>query len=336
MYSRKKRPTLQDIADKVGTTKMTVSRYLRSPELVSNDLGIKIAKAKEDLGYVTNRAPDILSRAKSNAIGILVPSLTNQVFDQVIRGIEEVTEAAGYQTMLAHYGYNQATEESRIETLLSYNVDGIVLSESNHSEKAIKMIEATGVPVVEIMDSSSPALQQAVGIDNSLASQEITERFIKQGRTKLVYFAARMDDRTKQRMLGYELALKNAGLTPIVISSPSVSSYSLGAHFLNQSLELHPGFDGIICTNDDLAVGALFECQRLGINVPKDISIAGFHGLEISQVVTPRIASVITPRYSMGKIAAEQLISRIQKPEQPFEKVIDLDFDIAESESIAD
>lgn len=81
-------------------TKMTVSRFLRNPEQVSEALRVKIARELDSLNYIPNRAPDILSNATSHAIGVLLP-LTNQVFAQVIRGIESVTDKYGYQTMLA-------------------------------------------------------------------------------------------------------------------------------------------------------------------------------------------------------------------------------------------
>ena len=127
MSNKKKRPTLQDVANLVGVTKMTVSRCLRDSSQVSEALRDKINAAVDELGYIPNRAPDILSNAKSNAIGVLVPSLTNQVFAEVIRGIEQVTAPAGYQTMIAHYGYSAELEEQSIASLLSYNVDAIIL-----------------------------------------------------------------------------------------------------------------------------------------------------------------------------------------------------------------
>ena len=104
--TRKRRPTLQDIADLTGVTKMTVSRYLRDPSAVAEGTRERIAAAVEELGYIPNRAPDMLSNATSKAIGILIPSLSNQVFSAVIHGIEAVTRPAGYQTLLAHYGYS--------------------------------------------------------------------------------------------------------------------------------------------------------------------------------------------------------------------------------------
>ena len=82
---KKKRPVLQDVADRVGVTKMTVSRFLRNPEQVSVALRGKIAAALDELGYIPNRAPDILSNATSRAVGVLLPSLTNQVFAEIGR-----------------------------------------------------------------------------------------------------------------------------------------------------------------------------------------------------------------------------------------------------------
>ncbi len=335
MTTKKQRPTLQSIADQVGVTKMTVSRFLRDPEKVSEPVGKKIAQAVEESGYVPNRAPDILSKAKSYSIGVLVPSLTNQVFSETLRGIEAVIEPKGYQAMLAHYGYSKNTEEKRIETLLSYNVDGMILSESYHTERSKKMLKAAGIPVIEIMDSASPPLQQAVGFNNTKASASITNLMISKGRKKIVYLAARMDERTKQKILGYEQAMEKAGLEPLVVGTKEASSYSVGSELTRIAIEKYPDIDGIYCTNDDLAIGALFEGVRQGINIPKDISVVGFHGHNITSVVSPTLATVITPREEIGKIAAENLLYRLKNPTEPIQnKIIELDTKIFLGESL--
>lgn len=92
----------------------------------------KIASAIEQLGYIPNKAPDMLCNAKIYAIGVVLPSLTNQIFADVLKGIETITDAKGYQTMMAHTGYNQDKEETRLRSLLSYNIDGIILTERAH------------------------------------------------------------------------------------------------------------------------------------------------------------------------------------------------------------
>ncbi|AAU37849.1 MULTISPECIES: gluconate operon transcriptional repressor GntR [Basfia] len=331
--TKHKRPTLQDIANHLGITKMTISRYLRNPASVAEETGKRIAKAIEEFGYIPNRAPDILSNAKSRAIGVLVPSLTNQVFADVIKGIEEITDEAGYQTMLAHYGYSEKKEEQRIESLLSYNVDGIILSENSHSERTKKMLQVANIPVIEIMDTSEIGIQQVIGFDNIAAAQAMVETMIKRGYKKIVYFSARLDKRTQLKMQGYQQAMKKYQLSPRIIATKEHSSFTHGAELLHQALKQYPDIDGIFCTNDDLAIGALFECQRLGIKVPKQIAIAGFHGHDVGQSITPQLATVITPRLQIGRIAAQELLARLQNiPAQS--SIINLGYQIHLGESI--
>jgi LacI family gluconate utilization system Gnt-I transcriptional repressor len=333
MTSKGKRPTLQDVADQVGITKMTVSRYLKNPEQVSESLHERIQAALDELGYIPNRVPDILSKSKSYAIGVLVPSLTNQVFAEVIRGIESVTETAGYQTMLAHYGYSQSVEEARIATLLGYNVDGLILSESVHTERVRKMIKTAGIPVVEMMDSVTPALEQSIGFDNEAATFAMTDLMIKRGRKQIVYFAAHMDLRTRLKIRGYEKAMRAHDLEPHSVQTEAADSFSCGASLLDQALAQWPNVDGIFCTNDDLAIGALYACQRKGLSIPDHLAIAGFHGSDISKAMVPKLASVITPREQMGQQAAEQLLKRL-KGEPIDQKVISLPFSLELGETL--
>lgn len=334
MSPKPRRPTLQDVADRIGVTKMTVSRYLRDPEQVAPHTRGLLAEAIEALGYIPNRAPDLLSNAKSRAIGVLLPSLTNQVFAEVLKGIESVTEPQGYQTMLAHYGYRAEQEQERIASLLSYHVDGLILSESQHTSRTLKMLQTAGVPVVEIMDSRSPAIDQAVGFDNTAASAAMVEMMIARGHRRIIYLAARMDVRTRLKMEGYAQAMTRHGLTTGQVVTDAASSFSLGAELLEQALVRYPDLDGIICTNDDLAIGALFECQRRGIPVPGRIGIAGFHGHDIGQAMVPRLASVITPRQAIGEQAARRLLDRLQGRPATAETVLDLGFRLEPGESL--
>ncbi|MDU6411463.1 MAG: gluconate operon transcriptional repressor GntR [Yersiniaceae bacterium] len=330
---KKKRPVLQDVADRVGVTKMTVSRFLRNPDQVSGALQAKISAALDELGYIPNRAPDILSNAKSRAIGVLLPSLTNQVFAEVLRGIESVTDAHGYQTMLAHYGYHQQREEQRLTSLLSYNIDGLILSERQHTLRTLKMIEVAGIPVVELMDCVSPCLDLAVGFNNFEAARQMTQQIIGRGHRHVVYFGARQDERTLIKYQGYEQAMRESGLQPASVMTTRSSSYSAGGELLRQAQQQYPKIDSIFCTNDDLAVGAVFECQRQGLRIPQDMAVAGFHGHDIGQSMEPRLASVLTPREKMGQIGAERLLARL-RGENVTPRMIDVGFTLSPGGSI--
>lgn len=324
---KNRRPTLQDIADRVGATKMTVSRCLRTPDTVSENLRNHIFAVAEELGYIPNRGPNILSKSTSRAIGVLLPSLTNQVFADVIKGIESVTEPANYHLMLSHYGYSQEMEESSLAALLSYNVDGVILSESRHTDRTRRMLETTGIPVAEIMDSRSAPFQQAIGFDNVEAAYDMVSEMIRRGHRHVLYLAVRLDARTLQRQEGYQRAMAEHGLKPETLHTMSRSSYSVGANLMAQVLAEYPQTDGLFCTNDDIAVGAYFECLRRDISVPDQMAIAGFHGHDVGQVMSPQLASVVTPREAVGARAARELLQRIHGQSME-EAVIDLGYRI--------
>ncbi|SIQ96642.1 transcriptional regulator, LacI family [Aeromonas sp. RU39B] len=331
--NRKRRPTLQDIAELVGVTKMTVSRYLRDPASVAEATRLRIAEAVESLGYIPNRAPDILSNATSRAIGILLPSLSNQVFAAVVQGIESVTRPAGYQTLLAHYGYSPEREEEQIASLLSYHVDGLILSDSQHTERTRKMIATAGIPVVETMDFPSDPIDMVVGMDHRAAARGMTNLLLARGRTRTVYLGARLDVRTRLRMEGYYDAMQAAGLEGRHLLTGNSSTFTLGGELLEQALERWPDLDGLFCTNDDLAVGAIMRAQARGIAVPQQIAIAGSNSLNIGRAISPRLASIVTPREAIGREAATLLLARLggQPIDQP---VRDLGFTLFEGESL--
>ncbi len=149
---RNHRISLQDIATLAGVTKMTVSRYIRSPKKVAKETGERIAKIMEEINYIPNRAPGMLLNAQSYTLGILIPSFQNQLFADILAGIESVTSEHNYQTLIANYNYDRDSEEESVINLLSYNIDGIILSEKYHTIRTVKFLRSATIPVVELMD----------------------------------------------------------------------------------------------------------------------------------------------------------------------------------------
>ncbi len=150
------------------------------------------------------------------------------------------------------------------------------------------------------MDSQSPCLDIAVGFDNFEAARQMTTAIIARGYRHIAYLGARLDERTiiKDKDTNRRCWI---GLVPYSVMVEQSSSYSSGIELIRQARREYPQLDGVFCTNDDLAVGAAFECQRLGLKVPDDMAIAGFHGHDIGQVMSDRLASVLTPRAGTGQ-----------------------------------
>lgn len=305
------RMTLQDIANLAGLNKMTVSRYLRDPGQVSLRSRELIAKVMEENNYIPNRAPEILLNARSKTIGVLIPSFRNQIFADVLAGIESVTSAYHYQTLIANYEYDSQREEREVLNMLSYNIDGLILTSNQHSDRMVQYVRASGIPVAELMDFGGQQLDIQVGFDNEKAAWDMTNAFLESGKRAVAFFGSMDDPRDLSRFHGTALALAAHGLKAYHMAPRTISSVALGRQMFLQMQQSRPDIDAIFCTNDDLAVGVLLACQSQGIAVPKNMAIAGFHGLEIGRARLQKIASVITPRYDIGKTASEILIARL-------------------------
>ncbi|KXF83438.1 substrate-binding domain-containing protein [Enterovibrio coralii] len=331
--NKKARSTLQDVADKVGVTKMTVSRYMRNPESVAKKTREKIAEAIEEIGYIENRAPAMLSKSSSKAIGILLPSLSNQIFASFVQGIETVTKAHGYETLLAHFSYDANEEEHKIASLLAYQVDGLILTETNHTKKTRQMIKNAGIPVVETMELPEKPIDMAVGMDHVHASYKVVKDMIASGKSSIAYFGARLDTRTRLRMEGYDKAMLEAGLTPKHVLTEEHSSFSLANQLLSHALEQHPDLDGVFCTNDDIAIGTLLCAQQRGIKIPEQLAVVGYNALDIGQTISPRLTSVDTPRFQIGEKSAEILLQRL-RGEDVEEMIVDMGFKVTDGESV--
>ncbi|MGE6302035.1 LacI family DNA-binding transcriptional regulator [Serratia liquefaciens] len=306
---KNQRVTLQDIALLAGVTKMTVSRYLRTPEKVAAETAEKIAQVMKEVNFTDG---DEARSTQKPRIGVLIPSFNNQIFADLLAGIESITLEQGYQTLVVNYDYSRQREEEHIVQLLAYPIAGLILTDSEHTLRAEKYLTAAKIPVAQVMDLEGPEGRIAVGFDNFQAGYDMTEALLASGKRQVVYFGAMSDARDTKRFQGYCRAMEKQGLTPRQITPHRVSSVTVGSDMLTMARQLYPDLDGILCTNDDLAVGVLQECLRLGLRVPQDIALSGFHGLDIGKATTPGIASVITPRFDIGKVATEILLKRIK------------------------
>jgi len=318
------RITLDDIATLAGVTKMTVSRYLRTPEKVKTETAEKIASVIAEIGYVADSENVSATKQNPPRIGVLIPSFNNQIFADLLAGIESVTSAHGYQTLVVNYDYNAQREEEQIATVLAFNIKGLILTESVHTVRAEKYLNAANIPVGEVMGLTEARGRINVGFDNYRAGYDMTAMLLASGKQRVIYFGSMSDRRDEQRYAGYRDAVEAAGLPAGRIVPNKVSSVSIGTGMMTLARQLYPEMDAILCTNDDLAVGVLQECQAARIAVPQAMAIAGFHGLEIGQATTPRLASVITPRFEMGKVATEIILKKINQ--QPTIEQVDLHY----------
>jgi LacI family gluconate utilization system Gnt-I transcriptional repressor len=322
--------TLQDVARHLGVSAITVSRALKTPQRVSEALRARIMCAVSELGYRPNHAARSLASARSDSVLVLVPSLTNEVFVDTLSGIHEVLIPRGYQALIGNTHYSPQEEEKQLGVFLGHNPDGILLTGLDHTPRVREWLAGCGVPVVYMMEIDDARDSRCVGLSQFDGGQAITRYLVGKGYRRIAYVAAQADPRTLKRGEGYRAALREAGLydPKREIWVPTPSSIGLGASLLDRLLKELPDCDAVFCCNDDLAQGMLFQCQRRNVAVPGQLAICGFNDLAASAWTNPPITTIATPRYAIGREAAQMLLDAIDGDTPPCK--IDLGFSLVE------
>jgi len=328
------RATLEQVAGMAGVSIMTASRALSQPQMVSEVTRVKVERAVAELGYVPNRAARALASSQSHVIVVLVPSFSNAVFTAVLEGIHDAVAPGQYQLLIGNTYYSQAEEEKLLRTYLQSSPDGILFSSQAHSPAVTRMLEASQVPSVSMMDLSDEPGALSVGFSQFEAGMEMTRHLLKKGYRRIGFMGAQLDERTLRRADGYRAAMVEAGLADprLELMVPERSTIALGAELMGQMMANMPDCDAVFCCNDDLAHGAVYHCQRHGVQIPQEIAVCGFNDLPASAWMMPSLTTIDTPRYQVGFEAASLLLQVI-KGQEPERKRIDLGFTLRERES---
>ncbi|MFK7853229.1 MAG: LacI family DNA-binding transcriptional regulator [Granulosicoccus sp.] len=321
------RVTLKDVARLAEVSEISVSRVMRDAPNISEKLRNKVMLAANSLGYTPNRVAGALKNNNSKLVAVVLPSMSNEVFPQVLNGIETVLAQHGLNAVLGLSEYDSERELRVIRELLSWSPMGIVLTGLHHDETVAKMIAQQNIPVVQIMDIDGEAIQSAVGISHSKAAQAAADYLVKKGYKKPAYIGAWSERpvRSRTRRLAFEARLEVLGV-PLVSHkiANERSSALVGAQTTTDLLSEHPDLDCIFYANDDLALGGLFHAMKAGMSIPDELAILGFNGLQIGRATPIQLSSVETPRFEMGTRAAELLLALETEGSQ----IIDLDFKI--------
>jgi LacI family gluconate utilization system Gnt-I transcriptional repressor len=328
------RPTLAEVARLAGVSPITASRVLRGMTSVGTDYVERVQEAARELNYVANAAARALARAQSDTVTVLVPSLTNNVFTDAIEAVHSVLSVHGIEILIGNSHYSRDAEQDLIRHYLASPPMGMIVTGFDRSEAARRLIDASGVPTVYMMDLTDARDVYCVGFSQEDAGRAVAEHLMARGCRRSSFVAAQLDPRMLQRGEGFRRALQRAGLhvPELEILTPAPSSIGLGCQLFRQLMTHHPEIDGIFFGNDDLAQGALFEARRMDIRVPDDVAVIGFNDLAGAADCVPRLTTVRTPRAQVGRTAAQLLLSLIGG-ESVASPMVDLGFELVVRES---
>lgn len=307
----KVRVTLADVAAEAGVSKMTASRALRGAGDVSSSANEKVRHAARKIGYVGNHLASSLSGKRSDLIGVVVPSISNIVFAEVLAGIAEAIDGSGMQPVFGVTDYDLEREYDVIRNMLSWNPSGLIITGLDQSDGAKRLLENADIPVVQIMDLDGTPVDVCVGFSNRAAGAAMADALLKMGLRRFAYIGCGVDTdvRAEKRLLGFTESLSQAGLSLVTTQiGDGPSGIPAGRELTSQVCREHPELDCIYYSNDDLAAGGAFHCISAGIDVPDALTLAGFNGLDFIESLPSRIITSRTPRREIGRTAAKLIV----------------------------
>ncbi|UYV37586.1 LacI family DNA-binding transcriptional regulator [Rhodobacteraceae bacterium D3-12] len=309
-----KRPlTLRDVSEASGVSEMTVSRVLRNRGDVSESTREKVLQAAKRLGYVPNKIAGALASQRVNLVAVIIPSMSNMVFPEVMTGISRTLEDTDLQPVVGITDYLPEKEERVLYEMLSWRPSGVIIAGLEHSDASRAMLRASGIPVVEIMDVDGMPIDTMVGISHRSAGRRIGETIASEGYRKIAFLGTKMplDHRARKRFEGFTQALAKAGVEIADQEFYSGGSALLkGREMTEAVLSRSPDLDFIYYSNDMIGAGGLLYLLEKGIDVPGDIGLAGFNGVELLQGLPKQLSTMDACRFEIGQKAAEIILER--------------------------
>ncbi|MBF9035174.1 LacI family DNA-binding transcriptional regulator [Rhodobacterales bacterium HKCCE2091] len=300
--------TLRDVAEAAGVSEMTVSRVLRNRDDVSAGTRKRVFEAARRLGYVPNKIAGALASSRVNLVGVIIPSLSNMVFPDVLAGIGDILDETPLQPVVGTSKYDPEREERVIYEMLSWRPSGLIVAGLEHTEASRAMMRAAGIPVIEVMDLDGDPVAAAVGISHVDAGRETAREIAARGYTRIGYLGASnfADHRAHKRLKGFEEGLAEAGLTLADrILYDGASGFGTGRRITEALLSRTPDLDFLYYNTDMNAAGGLLYCLAKGMRIPDDIGLAGFNSFEMLEGLPMRIATMDSRRRDIGRSAAE-------------------------------
>lgn len=312
MSSSRKAPTMADVARLAGVSPMTVSRAFKHDASVSDTTRSTILAAADTLGYVFDSTASNLRSQRTDFVAVTIPSINNANFADTVRGLSEGLKPRGLQILLGYTDYDILEEDRLIEQLLRRRPEAIVVTGGWHTPRARRLLENCGIPVIETWDLPENPVRHVVGFSNAGAVRTMVDHFVSLGITRIAFIGgdADRDTRGTDRRAGFIEAMRTHGLdaTRLIAAGTPPISMREGADAMGRLLETLPDTQAVICVSDLSAFGALTECQRRGIDVPGQISVAGFGDYEIAGICVPSLTTINPLPREIGRQAAALIL----------------------------
>ena len=320
--SRKGAPGLVEVAARAGVSPATVSRYFNNPDIVKPRTQSRIAEAATDLGYIRDRMAGALHSRFSGTIGLIVPTIDNAIFSELIEAFSERLRERERTMLIASHGYDLPLEVAIVRSLLERRIDGVVLIGFDHDSIPLEMLAQRGVPAISAWNYRQNSALACVGADNFAAGATVTEHLLDLGHRDIAFLFPETvsNDRARDRLGGAQNALKRREIE-ISTQRLAVAPYDIGdAKAVAKALLSENPPSAVVCGNDIIAQGVVYACQALGVRIPNDLSIIGIGDFRGSAHMEPGLTTLRLPARQIGQVAADTILEMSLSGLPPSEK----------------
>ncbi len=309
--------TIKDIAKRTGVSHSTVSRALHGNTLISLETAERIRRAAQEMGYQPSAAARSLKTKRTQVLGVIVSSLADPFFSEILYGIEQCVQDCGYSLFIAASEHDPARERKIVRTMMEQRTDGVIICSSSFSAEQGRQLIAHGFPIVAVNYQAAEGFHYSIYHDDVDGSRQLTRHLLSLGHRRIAYLGNSRSGRTTlDRLSGYRSEMSAAGL-PVpdeYVHHVPGGEPQLGQAVVERFLRLERPPTAILCFNDMLAIGVLQGLSQAGIAVPAQMSVTGFDNITFSAYTRPALTTLDQPKRSIGREAAELLLDLL-KPE---------------------
>ncbi|MFD2261992.1 LacI family DNA-binding transcriptional regulator [Lacibacterium aquatile] len=303
--------TIRDVAKLAGVSTATVSRAIAEPALVSADTREAVLKAAAEINYTPNLLARNLRQQRTKSILVLVEDIANPFYPEIFHAMEEAAQQRGYTVLLGNTGHSNEREQGYWDLVRAKRADGVVLFTGQLPEGTDpKRLP----PVVLMAERIAGATLPLVAIDNEEAAARATRHLVDLGHRRIAHISGPQHRViSRDRLAGWRRAMDEAGL-PLTddLLVPGEFTIPGGEAAMRQLMALPDRPTAVFAANDESAVGALRAAQRLGLDVPRDVSLVGFDDIALAALFDPALTTIRQPRPELGDAAMRLIIDRIE------------------------
>lgn len=306
------RSNIRDVAARAGVAVKTVSRVLNGHPYVSVDTRARVEEAMKALDFRPSVAARILSGAKSNQVALIYDNHSPYYMFQIQTGCWDVCRAKGIRLLAQPVDVADPDVGDQVRGLVTETqVDGIILSSPvTDCEPVLRALEAMDIPFVRISPGTNHALTSSVFMDDAQAADDMTTHLINAGHRRIGFIKGHPNHKgSEDRLAGYRRALDRAGIAfdPVLVCDGEFD-FDSGVRGANRLLDLPEPPTAIFASNDDMAAGVLAVAHDRNIDLPGELSVAGFDDTTLARTVWPPLTTIHQPMAELAQTAAEILI----------------------------